>query len=77
MINIFKILLIFTFVLQASCGNEKKISTIAETDIREQMVGLYEEGYDELLKETQYMQHRNSKMLNQFFHNQIGHQWLP
>ena len=50
MINIFKILLIFTFVLQASCGNEKKISTIAETDIREQMVGLYEEGYDELLK---------------------------
>ncbi len=50
MINIFKILLIFTFVLQASCGKEKKISTIAETDIREQMVGLYQEGYNELLK---------------------------
>ena len=50
MINIFKILLIITFVLQASCGKETKISTIADTDIREQMVGLYEEGYKELLK---------------------------
>ena len=49
MINIFKILLIITFVLQASCGKETKISTIADTDIREQMVGLYEEGYKELL----------------------------
>ena len=50
MINIFKILLIITFVLQASCGKETKISTIADTDIREQMVGLYKEGYKELLK---------------------------
>ncbi len=50
MINIFKILIIFAFVLLTSCGKEEKISTIADTDIRKQMVGLYEEGYEELLK---------------------------
>jgi len=50
MINIFKILLIFTFVLLTSCGKEKKISAIDKTDIAQQMVGLYEDGYTELLK---------------------------
>jgi len=50
MINYFKILLIFTFVLQISCSKEKKIiSEINNTDIKQQMVELYEEGYKELL----------------------------
>ena len=51
MINIFKILLISIFTLQVSCAKEeKKFSVIDDTDIRQQMVGLYEEGYKELLK---------------------------
>jgi len=51
MVNFFKILLICTYVLQVSCSkNEEKISAIENKDIRQQMVGLYEEGYDELLK---------------------------
>ena len=50
MINYFKILLICTFVLQISCSKEKKIiSEINNTDIKQQMVELYEEGYKELL----------------------------
>jgi len=49
MLNFFKILLICTFVLQGSCGKEKKISLIDNTDIEQQMVGLYEEGYEELM----------------------------
>tara|TARA_B110000259_G_scaffold186818_1_gene239029 strand:+ start:472 stop:1332 length:861 start_codon:yes stop_codon:yes gene_type:complete len=48
MINFFKILLICTFFIQTSCGKEEKISTIDKTNIRQQMVGLYEEGYKEL-----------------------------
>ena len=48
MINFFKILLICTFLIQTSCGKEEKISTIDKTNIRQQMVGLYEEGYKEL-----------------------------
>ena len=51
MVNFFRILLICTFILQASCGKEKKkISTIDNTNIEQQMVGLYEDGYKELLK---------------------------
>ena len=51
MVNFFKILLICTYVLQVSCSkNEEKISAIENKDIKQQMVGLYEEGYDELLK---------------------------
>ena len=51
MIKIFKILLISIFTLQVSCAKEeKKFSVIDDTDIRQQMVGLYEEGYKELLK---------------------------
>ena len=49
MVNFFRILLICTAVLQVSCGKEKKISTIENTDIKQQMVGLYQEGYEELL----------------------------
>jgi outer membrane protein assembly factor BamD len=50
MVNFIRILLVCTFVLQVSCGKEKKkISTINDTDIKQQMIGLYEEGYDELL----------------------------
>ena len=49
MINFFKILLFCTFVFQVSCGKEEKISIIDNTDIKQQMVGLYEEGYTELL----------------------------
>jgi|TARA_B110000971_G_scaffold151344_1_gene154578 outer membrane protein assembly factor BamD len=49
MVNFFKILLIGLFVLQVSCGKDKKISAVDDTDIKQQMIGLYEEGYDELL----------------------------
>ena len=50
MINFFKILLICTFFFHTSCGKEeKKISVIDNTNIKQQMVGLYEEGYKELL----------------------------
>ena len=49
MINFFKILLFCTFVFQVSCSKEKKISTIDDTNIKQQMIGLYEEGYEELL----------------------------
>tara|TARA_B110000971_G_scaffold53_1_gene58 strand:+ start:4698 stop:5558 length:861 start_codon:yes stop_codon:yes gene_type:complete len=49
MVNFFKILLICIFILQVSCGKEEKISTINDTNIKQQMIGLYEEGYDELL----------------------------
>ena len=49
MVNFFKILLIGMIVLQVSCGKSEKISVIDDTDIRQQMVGLYEEGYKELL----------------------------
>ena len=50
MVNYFKILLICIFVLQISCSKEKKIiSEINNTDIKQQMVELYEEGYKELL----------------------------
>ena len=49
MVNFFKILLICMFLLQVSCGKEKKISKIDNTDIKQQMIGLYEEGYKELL----------------------------
>ena len=49
MVNILKILVVCTFVLQTSCSKEEKLSTINNTDIRQQMIGFYEEGYDELL----------------------------
>tara|TARA_B110000971_G_scaffold84574_1_gene86834 strand:+ start:371 stop:1234 length:864 start_codon:yes stop_codon:yes gene_type:complete len=50
MVNFIKVLLVCTFVLQVSCGKEKKkISTINDSNIRQQMIGLYEDGYDELL----------------------------
>ncbi len=49
MVNYFKILLICIFVLQVSCSKEKKISVINSTDIKQQMIELYEEGYKELL----------------------------
>ena len=49
MVKIFKILLISVFVLQISCSKKEKISTIDNTNIKEQMIGLYEEGYEELL----------------------------
>jgi outer membrane protein assembly factor BamD len=49
MINFFKILLISTFVLQSSCGKEEKISVIENINIKQQMIGFYEEGYKELL----------------------------
>ena len=50
MVNFFKIILICTFALHVSCSKEeKKISLIDNTDIKQQMVGLYEEGYKELL----------------------------
>mgnify|MGYP001439111423 CR=1 FL=1 len=49
MVNFFKILLICIFVLQVSCSKEEKISIIDDTDIKQQMIGLYEEGYEELL----------------------------
>jgi len=49
MVNFFKILLISMIFLQVSCSKSKKISVIDDTDIRQQMVGLYEEGYKELL----------------------------
>ena len=37
-------------VLQTSCSKEEKISIIDSTNIEQQMIGLYEEGYKELLK---------------------------
>ena len=49
MVNFFKILLISIFFLQVSCGKDKKISVIDDTDIKQQMIGFYEEGYEELL----------------------------
>tara|TARA_B100000780_G_C21093561_1_gene440850 strand:- start:850 stop:1710 length:861 start_codon:yes stop_codon:yes gene_type:complete len=49
MVYLFKILLICIFLFQVSCGKEEKISTIDNTDIMQQMIGLYEEGYKELL----------------------------
>ena len=50
MVNFIKVLLVCTFVIQVSCGKEKKkISTINDSNIRQQMIGLYEDGYDELL----------------------------
>ena len=50
MLNFFKILLICIFTLQVSCGKEeKKISIIDNTDIKQQMVGLYKDGYEELI----------------------------
>ena len=50
MVDFFKILLISTLVLQISCGKEKKkINKINDTDIKLQMIELYEEGYEELL----------------------------
>jgi outer membrane protein assembly factor BamD len=50
MINFFKILLICTFFFYTSCSKEeKKISVIDNTNIKQQMVGLYEQGYKELL----------------------------
>ena len=50
MVNFFKILLICTFVIQISCGKQEKNTIIDKTDIKQQMVRLYEEGYKELLK---------------------------
>ena len=50
MVDFFKILLISMLVLQTSCGKEKKnIYKINDTDIKQQMIELYQEGYDELL----------------------------
>jgi outer membrane protein assembly factor BamD len=49
MVKFFKIILIFILTLQVSCGKEKEISTINNTNIKEQMSGLYVEGYEELL----------------------------
>jgi len=49
MVNFFKILLISIFFLQVSCGKDKKISVIDDTDIKQQMTALYEEGYEELI----------------------------
>ena len=43
MVNFFKILLICIFVLQVSCSKEEKISIIDDTDIKQQMIGLYED----------------------------------
>jgi len=48
--SIFKILLIGLIIFLASCGKEKKTSSINEIDINQQMIALYEEGYSELLK---------------------------
>ena len=48
--NFFQILLISLTIFLASCGKEKKISVINENDINLQMILLYEEGYEELLK---------------------------
>jgi outer membrane protein assembly factor BamD len=49
MVNFFKILLISICVLQVSCSkDEKVIATIDNTNIKQQMVGLYKEGYKEL-----------------------------
>ena len=48
--NFFKILLICSFAFQISCSKkEDKISVIDNTSIKQQMVGLYEDGYKELL----------------------------
>ena len=44
-----KIILTCILTLQVSCGKEKEISKIDNTNIKEQMIGLYVEGYDELL----------------------------
>jgi len=50
MINLFKILLVFVFILHISCSKkDEKISTIDNTNIKQQMIGLYEDGYEELL----------------------------
>ena len=49
MVNFFKILLISICVLQVSCSkDEKVIATIDNTNIKQQMLGLYKEGYKEL-----------------------------
>ncbi len=50
MVKLFKILLICTFILQASCSKEDNISVIENKNIKQQMIGFYEEGYEELLK---------------------------
>ena len=49
MVNFYKILLICIFFLQVSCSKEEKISLIDDTSIKQQMIGLYEDGYKELL----------------------------
>ena len=50
MVNFFKILLISIFILQISCSKEeKKITSIDNTNINQQMVGFYKEGYEELI----------------------------
>jgi len=49
MVNFYKIILICILLLQVSCSKEEKISLIDDTDIKQQMIGLYEDGYKELL----------------------------
>ena len=46
----FHILLISLSIFLTSCNKEKKISVIEENEINLQMILLYEEGYEELLK---------------------------
>tara|TARA_B110000967_G_scaffold198314_1_gene231137 strand:+ start:70 stop:930 length:861 start_codon:yes stop_codon:yes gene_type:complete len=51
MINFLKILLICIFVVQVSCSKKgEKITAIDNTNIKQQMMGLYKEGYKELLQ---------------------------
>ena len=47
--NIFKILLVLIIFFQVSCSKEEKISLIEEDSINQQMISLYQEGYEELL----------------------------
>ena len=48
--KLFHILLISLSIFLTSCSKEKKISVIEENEINLQMILLYEEGYEELLK---------------------------
>jgi len=48
--KLFHILLISLSIFLTSCNKEKKISVIEENEINLQMILLYEEGYEELLK---------------------------
>ncbi len=47
--NIFKFLLICMVLSQMSCTKEKKVSIIEEGSLKEQMIALYNNGYEELI----------------------------